>query len=116
MPYLVEDCLRIIIIELQDDPSSLHSCILVNRLWCQTAIEVFWRNLWEFRIIVGLTGDTYRFWGAVFKTLTSFLPNSSKELWISNEIKVSLYSPKVQMFDYPVYLKSLECVAISAMI
>ncbi len=115
-PILPHDIVMEVINYLENDHSALHSCILVNRLWCQTAIEVFWRNLWEFRIIVGLTGDTYRFWGAVFKTLTSFLPNSSKELWISNEIKVSLYSPKVQLFDYPVYLKSLDCVAISAMI
>ncbi|CAG8588127.1 9628_t:CDS:1 [Funneliformis caledonium] len=115
-PILPHDVVMEVINYLENDHCTLHSCILVNRLWCQTAIEVFWKNLWEFRIKVGLTGDTYRFWGAVFRTLTSCLSDSSKELLRSNGIKITLYTPKVQLFDYPAYLKSLDCVAISAMI
>ncbi|GBC53213.2 hypothetical protein GLOIN_2v1788600 [Rhizophagus irregularis DAOM 181602=DAOM 197198] len=35
MPHINGDCLEIILNELRFDSSTLHSCILVNRLWCR---------------------------------------------------------------------------------
>ncbi|RHZ84413.1 hypothetical protein Glove_82g58 [Diversispora epigaea] len=39
---LPADCLYDIFNLLKDDIKSLHSCILVNRLWCETAIPYLW--------------------------------------------------------------------------
>src|SRR2546429_3232981 len=116
IPSLSHDIVREVINYLENDHHALHSCILVDRLWCQIGIEVFWRNLWKFRFNVEVTEHTYRFWGAILRTLISCLPNSSKEILTLNGVKISLYNPKVQLFDYPVYSKSLDCVAISAMV
>ncbi|RIA80156.1 hypothetical protein C1645_839220 [Glomus cerebriforme] len=44
MSNLIEDCLKIIFNELQYDSHSLHSCILVNKLWCRTAMPILWKN------------------------------------------------------------------------
>ncbi|EXX78409.1 hypothetical protein RirG_015240 [Rhizophagus irregularis DAOM 197198w] len=44
MLHIAEDCLQIIINELQYDLSSLYSCILVNRYWCRIAIPILWKN------------------------------------------------------------------------
>ncbi|CAB4422655.1 unnamed protein product [Rhizophagus irregularis] len=33
----------------QNDISTLHSCILVNRLWCRLAIPLLWENSFSFR-------------------------------------------------------------------
>lgn len=39
---LPADCLYDIFNLLKDDLKSLHSCILVNRLWCEIAIPYLW--------------------------------------------------------------------------
>ena len=46
MPRLNKDILFLIFEELQDDSKSLFSCLMVNRLWCETVIPVSWRNPW----------------------------------------------------------------------
>src|SRR3954453_20383474 len=93
IPILSHDVVREIVSYLENDRYALHSCILVDRLWCQIGIEIFWRNVWKFRLVVGVAEDEYRFWGAILKTLTSCLPNNSKELLMSNGVNVSSYNP-----------------------
>src|ERR1051326_8885578 len=39
---LPADCLYEIFTLLKDDKKSLHSCVLVNRLWCETAMPYLW--------------------------------------------------------------------------
>ncbi|CAG8468845.1 11167_t:CDS:2 [Diversispora eburnea] len=41
---LPADCLYDIFNLLKDDIKSLHSCILVNRLWCETAVPYLWAH------------------------------------------------------------------------
>src|SRR5256884_3680164 len=36
------------IIQYFRDPSTLHSCILVNRLWCRLAIPLLWEDPFSF--------------------------------------------------------------------
>jgi hypothetical protein len=48
MLVINEDCLSLIIKELCDDISSLYSCLLVNRLWCETVVPVLWKDPWKF--------------------------------------------------------------------
>jgi hypothetical protein len=43
MAQLVTDVLLLVFTELQDDPASLHSCILVNRIWCCMAMPILWK-------------------------------------------------------------------------
>ncbi|EXX68272.1 hypothetical protein RirG_106740 [Rhizophagus irregularis DAOM 197198w] len=48
MSFLNKDVLLLIFEELQDDSKSLFSCLMVNRLWCEVAVPVLWRNPWSY--------------------------------------------------------------------
>ncbi|EXX78307.1 hypothetical protein RirG_016160 [Rhizophagus irregularis DAOM 197198w] len=48
MPNLNKDILFLIFEELQNDPKSLFSCLMVNRLWCETAVPILWRYPWSY--------------------------------------------------------------------
>ena len=43
-----EDVLFLIIKELRNDRKSLHSCLLVDRTWCEITIPILWKNPWKF--------------------------------------------------------------------
>ena len=43
------DCLNDIFEYLEKDKFSLHSCLLVNRLWCEVAVRILWNNPWNFK-------------------------------------------------------------------
>ena len=47
MFQLLADCLYEIFEYLEDDKVTLHSCLLVNRLWCEIAVRILWRNIWR---------------------------------------------------------------------
>ncbi|CAG8519948.1 7694_t:CDS:1 [Funneliformis mosseae] len=44
MTCLPVECIREILEYLYDDTISLHSCLLVNRSWCEITIPILWRN------------------------------------------------------------------------
>ncbi|CAG8562673.1 2951_t:CDS:1 [Ambispora gerdemannii] len=46
---LTPDCLSEIFGYLTDNKQALHSCILVNRIWCETSIPILWRQ--PFRLL-----------------------------------------------------------------
>ena len=50
MSKLNKDILFLLFEELQDDSKSLFSCLLVNRLWCETVVPILWENPWRFDI------------------------------------------------------------------
>src|SRR6266498_4043331 len=46
------DCLSKIFECLDEDKVTLHSCLLVNRLWCRISVEILWRNIWDFKCTI----------------------------------------------------------------
>ena len=72
-PQLPFDCLNEIFEHLENDKVTLHSCLLVNRLWCEVAVEIIWRNVWNYS-------------ATKFSTLIACLPNESKEILLENGI------------------------------
>ena len=48
MLRLNKDVLFLVIEELQNDRKSLHSCLLVDRTWCEITIPLLWKNPWKF--------------------------------------------------------------------
>src|SRR5436305_5488531 len=46
---LPADCLNEIFENLDDDKITLHSCLLVSRLWCKISVRILWRNIWRFK-------------------------------------------------------------------
>src|SRR5204863_4293737 len=46
---LPTDCLNEIFENLDDDKITLHSCLLVSRLWCKISVRILWRDIWGFK-------------------------------------------------------------------
>ncbi|PKK58244.1 hypothetical protein RhiirC2_857878 [Rhizophagus irregularis] len=81
----------------QNDHSTLHSCILVNRLWCRLAIPLLWEN--PFSIPTG----NYKFIEIYLNNLNDDFKTKLNEHKIINN---SL--PLNTLFNYPKFLKNLN--------
>src|SRR5437773_8629083 len=93
MSQLPTDCLNDIFEYLKDDMVTLHSCLLVNHLWCEVSVRILWR-------------DTLNYSISNFRTLIACLPNESKEILYKNGIIIS--TPKTSIFNYESFCKVLS--------
>ena len=91
---LPADCLNEIFRRL-NDRRSLHSCLLVNRLWCQVSVQILWKTFLN------------------FNTLIACLPDESKEILRNNEIIISTPTPNPPTFDYVSFVRRLSIDKIS---
>ena|SRR5688572_16762480 len=73
MSQLFADCINEIF-EI-DDKVTLHSCLLVNRLWREVFVSICWREVLN------------------YNTLIACLPNESKEILHENKIIISTQLP-----------------------
>ena len=101
MSKLNNDILFMIFEELQDDSKSLFSCLLVNRIWCETAIPVLWRNPWHY-------GINYSNKGYLFAIFISCLPNDIKEFVTSVGIQLPSISYQLPLFAYFSFRRSIN--------
>ena len=72
MPKLNKDILFLIFDALQEDSKTLFSCLMVDRLWCETAIPILWRNPWCYNI-------NYRNKSSLYHIITFYLTDDSRE-------------------------------------
>src|SRR6266480_7521900 len=92
------DCLNGIFENLEEDKFTLHSCLLVNRLWCKVSVRILWRNwvTYDHQPKIALS---------ILSTLVSCLPNKSKELLRNNEIFISAPTSNTPLFNYVSFCK-----------
>src|SRR5215213_10731344 len=102
------DCLNEVFENLKDDKITLHSCLLVSRLWCTISIRILWRDIWN--LSRGFNVES------ILSTLISCLPVESKELLNKNEIFISTPTSKPPLFDYVAFCKVLSVNMISLII
>ena len=109
---LSADCLNEIFeyLECDYDKVTLHSCLLVNRLWCEISVRILWRDVWN------LSEDSDSSQQALLSTLISCLPKESKELLHNNGIFITTPTTKPTIFNYPSFLKVLSIYDIDIMI
>ncbi len=86
---LPSDCLNEIFEHLEDKVT-LHSCLLVDRLWCEVSVQILWKSIWN------------------YNTLIACLPNESKEILHKNKIFISTPTSKPPLFNYVIFIKSLS--------
>src|SRR5947199_5620144 len=101
MSKLNKDVLSLIFAELQDDSKSLFSCLMVNRIWCETVIPVLWRNPWRYSII-------YHNKSYLFTIFISCLPNIIKESLTSKGVQLPPISYQSLSFDYLTFCRSIN--------
>ena len=91
MPQVPADCLNEIFEYFDKDKLTLHSCLLVNRLWCEVSVRILWTSVWN------------------YDTLIACLPNESKEILYKNGIiPSSISTSKPPLFNYVAFIKNLE--------
>src|ERR1044071_1915606 len=113
---LPTDCLNEILEYLEEDKTSLHSCLLVNRHWCEVAVRILWRNLWNFQYHVYYPYRTCLLPSTVLNTLIACLSNESKGLLHMNGIFISTPTSKPPLFDYMSFIKVLPVDMINKII
>ncbi|PKY28491.1 hypothetical protein RhiirB3_444681 [Rhizophagus irregularis] len=99
------DCLNEIFEYLEMDKFTLHSCLLVNRLWCEVSVRILWRNILDFN-----NGNkrSIKIKSSILSTLIACLPNESKKLLHDNNIFISIPTSKPLLFKYASFCKSLS--------
>src|SRR5688572_26405326 len=85
---LPADCLHEIFKYLKN--LDLHSCLLVNYLWCEVSVQILWKNIQN------------------YNTLITCLPNESKEILRENEIIISTPISRPPLFNYVAFIETLS--------
>ncbi|CAG8542585.1 16637_t:CDS:1 [Acaulospora morrowiae] len=98
-PPLTIDCLEEILNHLLDSRTTLHSCILVNRIWSQLAMPLLWYNPFSSRLRGRQATN-------IFDSYISCLPEELKDQMLARGI---YFSDSVKpLFDYPKYLRGFD--------
>ncbi|RIA80052.1 hypothetical protein C1645_839388 [Glomus cerebriforme] len=105
---LSTDCLHEIIAYLEEDKVALHSCLLVNRLWCRISVRILWRNIWSIYEYTITFKHGKRMATAILSTLISCIPNESKEILHNNKIFIPTPTPNPPLFNYASFCKVLS--------
>src|SRR5215208_1094989 len=99
---LPTDCLNEIFEHLEEHPTSLRSCLLVNRFWCKIAVRILWKH-----VLNVPNGTCFRSY-AILSTLIACLPDESKNLLSENGISIMTPTPKSPLFNYISFIKALS--------
>ncbi|RIA91404.1 hypothetical protein C1645_822105 [Glomus cerebriforme] len=119
IPKLSTNILSLLFEELEEEISTLYSCILVNRDWCQEAIRFLWKNPWKSFI------DKYKDkrYKILFECFLMMMSKESKEFLDSNGIKIENlistkknYSLQTTLFNYTSFCKVINLNIINNMI
>src|SRR5947209_3213189 len=109
--FLPVDCLIEIAENLEEYKSTLHSCLLVNRLLFEVSVRILWSDIWRFKYSIPYK-HRFQVALAILKTLTACLPNESKVLLHKNEIFITTPTSKPLLFNYPAFCKVLSIYGI----
>src|SRR4051812_24543470 len=106
---LPADCLNEIFEYLEDDKIALRSCLLVNHLWCEIAVRILWRNVWNCQFNVNFYNPYRKHVPlAIVSTLVGCLPDESKNLLYKNGIFIAAPTWKPLLFNYASFCKVLS--------
>jgi hypothetical protein len=108
------DCLNEIMECLEEDIPTLHSCLLVDRLWCEISVRILWRNVWNFKSLNQIR--PLKVTTSILSTLVACLSNESKELLFRNGIFISTPTSKPPLFNYAAFCKVLSINQINYII
>ncbi|PKY50142.1 hypothetical protein RhiirA4_466448 [Rhizophagus irregularis] len=118
MILLPADCLREIFRHFEHDHKihDLHSCLLVNRMWCDITIPILWKNPigidWENKGTENLFGwnniRTNEFWERFARTILTCLPIESKNLLKKYNIRLKIKIPEYSIFNYVEYVQYIS--------
>jgi hypothetical protein len=106
MSKLNRDILFLLFEELQNNSRFLFSCLMVNRIWCETVIPILWRNPW-------CHATNYRNRNSLYFIITSYLSDDFKKFLMKDGIQIS---GKSVAFDYLSFCRSIDIKMIDDII
>ncbi len=92
-----------------EDKFTLHSCLLVNCLWCESSVRILWKDVYKFTVPMPHKSK-------ILNTLIACLPDESKDLLHKNEIFVSTQTWKPPLFNYASFCKVLSICEMDQMV
>src|ERR1041384_7066785 len=98
MPQLPADCLNEIFEYFDKDKLTLHSCLLVNRLWCEVSVRILWKS----KIITSISTSKPPLFNYV-----AFIRNLEIDNIIKNTLK-NYQSTTPQNLNYKKYIIAQE--------
>jgi hypothetical protein len=115
MSHLVADILLLIFTELQDHPTSLYSCVLVNKSWYYIAMPILWNFVSiTYGIPYNQKPETRE---KLYNLIAHFLPNGPADPLAQNSIILPLNKiPRAPTFNYINYLTRITPHLIKDMI
>jgi hypothetical protein len=109
MSKLNKDILFIIFEELQDDSKSLFSCLMVNKLWCETIVPILWKNPWHYNI--NYSNKNY-----LFAIIAFYLSDDIKDYLTTQGVQLPTVSSQSLLFDYLSFCRSINVNTINIII
>jgi hypothetical protein len=107
MSILNKDILFLIFEELQEDSKSLFSCLMVNRIWCETVIPILWKNPWCYK------GVKYSNKSSLFTIIAHYLFDDIKD-YITVQLPLAIH--KSLLFDYLFFCRSINVRTMNSII
>ncbi|CAG8661741.1 3024_t:CDS:2, partial [Funneliformis mosseae] len=105
--HLIFDCLYEVIEYLEEDKATLHSCLLVNSVWCKISVRILWRNIWSYKYTLSNLKQ-FDLELSILKTLVSCLPDKSKNFLHNNGIFIQTPDQNSPMFNYVEFCQVLS--------
>ncbi|PKC67711.1 hypothetical protein RhiirA1_417785 [Rhizophagus irregularis] len=114
--YLLFEILENIFDLLKNDMGTLFSCMLVKRSWCRIIVPILWGNSFKY-----VKGENTR---KLIVLYLKFLPSEMGTHYLEDRMLLKdgrnllsfIGGESNFMFDYPIYLKELDCSHISQII
>jgi hypothetical protein len=110
MSKLNKDILFLIFEELKEDSKFLFSCLMINRLWCETVIPILWKNPWCYNNI------NYSKKNYLFFIISCYLFDDIKEFITEQGIQLPSGSNQSLLFDYLSFCRSINVNIINKII
>ncbi|GES78643.1 hypothetical protein GLOIN_2v1655883 [Rhizophagus clarus] len=109
MSKLNKDVLFLIFEELKEDSKSLFSCLMVNRIWCETVIPILWKNPWCYNI-------NYHNKNSLYFVITSYLSDDVRKSLIRKKILLPPILHQPILFDYLSFCRNFDIDILNAII
>ena len=103
---LNKDVVFLILKELQNDRGTLHSCLFVNKAWCEIIVPMLWKNPWKY-----LTANTnIKVKISLLNVIVSHLSNETKEILKKNlkSQDIVLSAQQRPLFNYISFCRYLK--------
>ncbi|RIA85513.1 hypothetical protein C1645_879244 [Glomus cerebriforme] len=113
---LPEDCIKEVLEQLSEDKTSLYSCLISNRFFCQCVVPILWRNPWP--AFNSLSSELEKIYLKILgKTIIKCFPQEIKQS-LSKQYKIHLNPSLLQqpLFNYVSYIQVIPVGIINQLI